>query len=192
MGIRDFFTKTPTKTDDRGVQVLVCSLNPKFDNLLKADGEVYLRAYPSTVVTACGSIADLVQAMKGKDIVHVFADVSPLGVVSGESETEFKGTDLIEAAGDADVKLLWIASDNKAEGYIKGFKPVRPLNLVMTINRNGPNFTAFLSQLVSRLSNGEKMPVAWAALARQRADDPRHAQLPGTIFSAGRGNVIFR
>jgi hypothetical protein len=191
LGIRDFFTKTSKSPRGDSVQVLVCSLNPEFDDLLKADGEVYLRSYPSTVVTACGSIADLIQAMKGKDIVHVFADVSPLGLIRDESGAEVSGTDLIRAAGDADVKLLWIASDNKPEGYIKGFKPVKPLNLVMTIDRKGPNFTIFLSQLLSRLSNGEKMPVAWAALAPQTTHDPLHNHLPGTIFSAGRGNVSF-
>lgn len=34
---------------------------------------------------------------------------------------------------DSDVKLLWVASDNKPEGYIKGFKVAKPLNLVMAI-----------------------------------------------------------
>jgi hypothetical protein len=130
--------------------------------------------------------------MNGKDIVHVFADVSPLGLVGEGTGSEFTGTDLIKAAADADVKLLWIASDNKPEGYIKGFKPVKPLNLVMTISRNGPNFPTFLSQLLSRLSGGEKMPAAWAALSPQNANDPRHNSLPGTIFSAGRGNATFR
>jgi hypothetical protein len=66
------------------------------------------------------------------------------------------------------------------------------LNLVMTINRNGPNFPNFLSKLLSRMSGGETMPTAWAALVPQTRHDLSHADLPATIFSAGRGSVKLR
>lgn len=192
MGIRDFFSRKPQTSDIGQTKVLVCSLDPKFDELLKADGEIYLRIYPSTVVCSCAGPDELIRAMNGKHIVHILADVSPAGVLGDRGGREFTGTDLIRAAGDADVKLLWLASDNKPEGYIKGFKPVKPLNLVMTISRNGPNFSTFLSQLLSRLSGGEKMPAAWVALSPQNAGDPRQRNLPETIFSAGQGKATFR
>src|ERR1700685_3412059 len=102
------------------------------------------------------------------------------------------GAELIEKCCNSDVKLLWIASDNKPDGYIKGFKAAKPLNSVMTINGNGPTFGLFLGHLLSRVSGRETLPAAWAALAPQTPRGPGHADLPATIFSAGRGGVKFR
>jgi len=43
------------------------------------------------------------------------------------------------------VKLLWIASENKPESYIKGFNVAgRPLNVVLTIDRKNSRSRAFL------------------------------------------------
>lgn len=189
MGFRDLFTKRPQKSEVHGTKVLVCSLQPKFDELLKADSNIYSKFYSSTTAKAFTSIPELQGAIRGHDIVHLFVDVSPTGLMTDGSGNELIGTELIERCCDSDVKLLWVASDNKPDGYIKGFKVGKPLNLVMTINRNGPNFATFLGQLLSRMSGGETMPTAWAALLPQTSRDPRHAHLPSTIFSAGRGGV---
>jgi hypothetical protein len=192
MGFRDLFARSSQKSEVHGTKSLLCTLHPKFDELLKTDSKVYSEFYPSTTVMPCTGIRELLEAMKGSDIVHLFADVSPTGVMADTKGNELVGTELIEKCCNSDVKLLWIASDNKPDGYIKGFKAAKPLNLVMTINRNGPNFAAFLAQLLSRMSRGETMPAAWAALAPQTPRDPGHAHLPATIFSAGRGSVKFR
>jgi hypothetical protein len=189
---RDLFTKSPQKAEVHGTKVLVCSLHPKFDELLKADGNVYSQFYPSTTVTACITILELLGAIRGYDGVHLFADVSAAGFVTDGSGNELIGADLIDRCCDADIKLLWLASDNKPDGYIAGFKVKKPLNLVMTLNRNGSNFDTFLRQLLSRMSRGETMPTAWAALSPQAPRDSRHAHLPSTIFSAGRGGVKLR
>jgi len=138
------------------------------------------------------TIHELLQTIGGYDVVHLFVDVSPIGLMVDASANEISGTDLIEKCCDSGVKLLWVASDNKPEGYIKGFKPVKPLNLVMTIHRNGPAFATFLGQLLSRMSGGEAMPNAWAPLAPQAAGDPHRDRLPATIFSAGSGGARFR
>ena len=192
MGFRDLFTKSPQKSEVHGTKVLVCSLQPKFDELLKADSTIYSKFYSSTTAKVFTSFHELLGAIRGHDIVHLFVDVSPTGFMTDVSGNELIGTELIDRCCDADIKLLWVASDNKPDGYIQGFKVVKPLNLVMTINRNGPNFATFLSQLLSRMSGGETMPAAWAALAPQTPRDPQHAHLPSTIFSAGRGGGKFR
>lgn len=182
-------TKDPKPEEVHGTKVLVCSLEPKFDELRRADSDTYSQFYPSTAVTGFHSVRDLLGGVRGYDVVHLLADVSPIGLITDGNGNQLVGTDLIEACCNWDVKLLWLASDNKPDRYVRGFKAVKPLNLVMTINRNGPGFVNFLRQLLSRMSRGEPMPVAWAALASQTPDDPRHAHLPATIFSAGRGGV---
>jgi hypothetical protein len=192
LGFRDLFIKSSQKPEVHGTKVLVCSLQPKFDELLSADSNIYSKFYSSTTAKVFTSIRELLEAIRGHDIVHLFVDVSPTGFMTDGRGNELIGTELIERCSDSDVKLLWVASDNKPDGYIKGFKVAKPLNLVMTINRNGPNFTTFLSQLLSRMSGGETMPTAWAALSPQSPRDPRHAHLPATIFSAGRGGVKLR
>jgi len=192
LGIRGLFTKSPQKLEVHGTKALVCGLYSKFDELIKADSSVYSQFYPSTTVTPTTGIRELLGTIRGFDIVHLFADVSPTGIMADTKGNELVGTELIGKCCDSDVKLLWVASDNKPDGYIKGFKVAKPLNLVMTINRNGPSFSTFLGQLLSRMSSGETMPTAWAALAPQTQHDPRQARLPATIFSAGRGGVKLR
>jgi hypothetical protein len=79
--------------------------------------------------------------------------------------------------------------DNPAERYIKGFRARdKRLNLVMTINRKGPNFSAFLQQLLSRMPYGDTMPLVWNDLCPQ-APGSDHVNVPDTIFFAGRGGV---
>ena len=192
MGFRDLFTKSSRETEARGTRVLICGLDRKFRELIDTDAKVYSQFYPSTTIAPCTTIHELLRTIVGHDIVHLFVDVSPIGLITDASASEISGTDLIDKCCDSGVKLLWIASDNKPEGYIKGFKPLKPLNLVMTIRRNGPAFAAFLGQLLSRISGGEVMPNAWAALAPQIPGDPNHARLPDTIFSAGLGDAKFR
>jgi hypothetical protein len=189
LGIRSLFTKSPQKLEVYGTKALVCGLHPKFDELIKDDSNVYSQFYPSTTVTPFTGIVELLGRMRGFDIVHLFADVSPTGIMADTKGKELVGTDLIGKCCDSDVKLLWVASDNEPDGYIKGFKVAKPLNLVMTINRNGASFSTFLGQLLSRMSSGETMPTAWAAVAPQTQHDPQQAHLPATIFSAGRGGV---
>jgi len=113
--------------------------------------------------------------------------------MSDGSGAKITGTALIEKCCDSDVKLLWVASENKPEAYIKGFKAAgKPLNLVMTINRQGPKFSVFLEELLSRMSSGETMPVAWVAVSPQSPNDPRQKDSPACIFAAGRAAVKLR
>src|SRR4030095_2897933 len=88
-------------------------------------------------------------------------------------------TELIRRCCDHYVKLLWSASDNPPDRYIKGFG--KRLNLVMTLERKGPNFPCFLQDILSRMAYGETMPVAWNAICPQvpRSD---HNGPPESIF----------
>jgi hypothetical protein len=131
------------------------------------------------------------------DIVHVFfCDVSADGKIIDQQRSNIDRTALIHDCGFTDVKLLWIASDNKPESYVRGFHlkgtSGKGLNLVMTIERKGPKFAKFLEQLLCKMSAGETMASAWASVASQNPRDPRNQNAPSRIFAAGRGGVSFR
>jgi hypothetical protein len=121
---------------------------------------------------------------RGSDIIHLSAMVAPGGWLSG-GDSLVQGTDLIARCSEHQVKLLWIASENRSEHYISGFRAAgKRLNLVLTISRNGESFAGFLDGLLSRISQGAPLPGAWAAMAPQT---PGCAQpdLPSCIFFAG-------
>jgi hypothetical protein len=64
--------------------------------------------------------------------------------------------------------------------------------LVMTLNRREPNFKPFLEMLLSKMSAGSTMPVAWVFIAPQNSKHPQQQVLPECIFAAGRGSVVLR
>ena len=186
MGILDLFRKDEVL----GTKVLVCALGARFEDLRKGDSEVYLRYYSATTTATLPSI----QALRGRleegyDIIHMLCDVGASGTIVDANGEEITGTELIQRCCDQNVKLLWAASDNPPERYIRGFGARgKRLNLVMTLNRKGTNFPGFLGRMLSRMSSGETMPVAWNDLCPQvpRLD---HPDAPESIFLAGRGGV---
>ena len=195
MGIKELFRK-PGRNEDEvvGSKVLVCSLDPKFAELLDADRNSYGRFYPTATAATFTSIKELSAAIgKGYDVIHLFCDASPEGIIAGGSGATITGTSLIQMCCDSGVKLLWIASENKPDAYIEGFKAGgKPLNLVMTIHRQGPKFSLFLEKLLSKMSLGETMPQAWVAISLQSPNDPSQKDSPVCIFAAGRAAVKLR
>jgi hypothetical protein len=173
---------------------MVASLDPKFTELVRADRGCYSQFYSAPDEIVFENAQQLLSGIdKRYDIVHLFCDVSPEGNVIDGQGNKTPGTTLIQHCYDADVKLLWLASQNKPEGYIKGFKAAgKPLNLVLTIDRRGPRFSSFLANLLRKMSAGETMPVAWVSLVAQTSSDPRHQDAPACIFAAGRGGVKLR
>ena len=186
MRILDLFRKDEVL----GAKVLVCALDNRFDDLLKGDSEVYGRYYRATTTTVLPSIRALLGRLEQKyDIVHLICDVTANGTITDTSGEEVTGTELIQRCCDENVKLLWSASDNPPERYIKGFRARgKRLNLVMTLKRKGPNFPGFLQKLLSRMAYGDTMPVAWNDVCPQIPGSD-HPDAPESIFFAGRGGV---
>jgi len=186
MSISDLFRKDEV----RGTKVLVCALDGRFDDLLKGDAEVYGRYYRATTTEVLPSIQALIGRLDQKyDIVHLLCDVTPNGTIADAKGEEITGTELIQRCCDQNVKLLWSGSDNPPERYIKGFGARgKRLNLVMTLNRKGPNFRGFLQRLLSQMAYGNTMPVAWNDLCPQIPGSD-HSDAPESIFFAGRGGV---
>jgi len=176
-----------------GTKVLVCSLHNRFDELLNGDAEIYRHQYPATATNAFASIQDLMEALTDNyDVVHLFCDVTSRGEIIDNIGNKITGTQLIQRCGEENVKLLWIASDNQPDGYIADFKPhENRLNLVMTINRNGPKFPDFLRKLLFQMFSGKRMPVAWVELCPQH-EGPNQADMPSCIFAAFRETVRLR
>jgi uncharacterized protein YerC len=173
--------------------VLVCSLDRKFAELAENDSSIYSNFYPSTTTKIFTDFEELLKTLDQKfDIVHLFCDVSPNGTIADSNGLTLAAITLVQRCSDSNVKLLWLANDNKPDGYISGFKATgKRLNLVMTLSRYGPNFSAFLRKLLSRMVGGETMPVAWVKLAPQVPGRPQQG-LPDCIFHAGRGGVRLR
>lgn len=188
MGILDLFRRG--KDEVVGTKVLVCTLDGRFSNFLKEDSDVYIRHYRSTTTGTFSEIQSLLGRLEqGYDVLHLLSDVTANGTIRDSSGGEITGTSLIERCCDQNVKLLWAATDNPSEYYIRGFRARgKRLNLVMTLKRKGSNFPNFLEGLLSRMSLGDTMPVAWNDLCPQipRAE---HPNAPESIFFAGRGGV---
>jgi hypothetical protein len=178
------------KDEIHGTRVLVCAIDRRFDELLKQDSEIYERYYRATTADALPNIQALTGRLgQGFDIVHLVADVTDAGTIRDASGHEITGTEFIQCCCDHDVKLLWAAADNPPERYIKGFATRgNRLNLVMTLNRKGPNFASFLQNLLSRMACGDTMPIAWNGICPQIPHlNPK--DVPESIFFAGRGDV---
>jgi hypothetical protein len=189
MGLRSLFAKDEVV----GSRVLVCALGNKFEGLVGNDGEIYKKFYQSTTKAQFLRLPDLIEAIERRyDIVHLFCDVPSSGVITDDDGNIMPGTELIQRCHDANVKLLWIASDNQPDGYIKNFGARgKRISLVMTIIRNDPKFSDFLEKLLHKIFQGETMPVAWESLAPQ-VPGSGSADSPACIFFAGRGAAKLR
>lgn len=173
-----------------GARVLTCSLDAGFTDLVTTDSEIYKRYYPATRATHFSGIQDLLGALGQQvDIVHLLTNASSEGMITDSEGNRIAGTDLIQQCCDHNIKFLWIASDNRPEAYINGFKANgKRINLVMTIDRKGAKFPEFLDRLLFRMANGDTLPVAWVDLCPQ-IPGAAHSHAPDCIFYAGRGGV---
>jgi hypothetical protein len=184
MGLFDAFRKDEVTAS----KALVGSLDASFADWLKMDTGVYKRFYPATTSTAFTDLSQLTGAIGQKyDIVHLLCNVTADGAIVDGSGSKISGTDLVKKCVEADVKLLWIASNNPSDAYIKGFNTRgQKINIVMVKDRRGPFFAPFLTNLLAKMSGGESMPNAWNQLNPQ-VPSSVHPDAPDAIFVAGRG-----
>lgn len=189
MGLLDAFRKeevTPTK-------VLVCQLGSDFDESFKSDLRVYKRFYPTASSTTFTSVADLRAALTQKyDILHLFCDLTPDGSIADPSGARIPGAELLAAAADANLKLLWIANDNPQAAYDAGFKTKNlKLNVILTLRRLGPNTSLFLDNLLTQMSTGQTFSKAWT-IATHPEGKSVQPDIPHTISHLGRGAIVLR
>jgi len=183
MGLFDAFKKEEVV----GTKVLVCCLDARFQPLLNSDSQQYRRLYPATSASVFSGVPALTQAIgQACDVVHFYGDVSPEGNISGG----LSGTQLLDICCAANVKLLWIASDNQAENYAKAFDARgKKINLITTLRRLGPYFPLFLGNLLETTSAGEPLAKAWEEL-NPKGGDSVQPDAPECIFVGGRKVVL--
>jgi hypothetical protein len=181
------------KEEITSTKVLVCQLGPAFDEQLKSDLRVYRRFYPATSSDTFASVAELRQALTHKyDILHLFSDVSQDGSISDPSGARLTGAELLAAATDSGIKLLWIGNDNPEPAYAAGFKTKGlKMNAVLTLRRLGSNTSLFLDNLLTQMQSGNTFSKAWN-IATHPEGKSVQPDVPHTISSLGRGGVILR
>jgi hypothetical protein len=170
-------------------EILICSLDHFYDEAFESDVESYSQHYHVDAIGAA-TIRCLLQAMARQyDVIHLLCRISDDGMLEDHAGATLSGRELIKSCCNTDVKLLWVAAENNADAYIKGFPAGgKPINVVMTISRNGKHFSSFLRQILGKVVRGEKLPVAWTALVPQTAG-PWQRDLPACIFVSGRSDV---
>jgi len=159
MGLFDAFRKEEVT----GSKVLVCHLDGGFDDEMKSDLRVYERFYPNTSSGAYTTVAELRAAIGQKyDVLHLFCAVGADGSIMDVSGGRITGVELLKAAADANVKLLWIGSDNLQESYDAGFKAKGlKINVVLTLRRLGSNTSLFLDNILAKIQTGQPFCKAW-------------------------------
>jgi hypothetical protein len=193
MGLFDSFRKEEVA----GTKVLVAQLGTgqgtKFDEESKADLRVYKRFYPAASAATFTSIAELRGAVGHKyDILHLFCEVGSGGVMADGSGARITGAELLAAAVDSGVKLLWIGNDNPQEAYDAGFKTKGlKINSVLTLRRLGSNTSLFLDSLLAKMQAGDALSKAWS-VASQPEGKSVQPDIPHVISSLGRGGVVLK
>ncbi len=193
MGLFDAFKKEEVA----GTKVLVGQLGTgqgtKFDDELKSDLRVYKRFYPAASSATFTTVAELRGAIAHKyDVLHLYCDIGSGGVIADASGDRISGTDLLKAAVDAGVKLLWIGNDNLQEGYDAGFKTKGlKINSVLTLRRLGSNTSLFLDNLLAKMQAGETFAKAWS-VASQPEGKSVQPDVPHVVVALGRGSVVLR
>jgi hypothetical protein len=189
MGLFDAFRKEEVT----GAKVLVCQLGAGFDDEIKSDLRVYKRFYPNTSTGAYTTVAELRAAIGQKyDVLHLFCTVGADGAIADASGGHMTGAELLKAATDADVKLLWIGSDNLQESYDAGFKAKGlKINVVLTLRRLGSNTSLFLDNILAKMQAGQPFSKAWDVASKPEGKSVQ-PDVPHTISSLGRGGVVLK
>jgi len=166
------------------MRVLVCAFEPRLSALVEADADSYSAFWPVTTRATFTSSTQFLNALaEGVDVVHLLGEVADNQHIIGLG---YSGETLIQECAAAGVKLLWMASDNDPQVYIDGFHTRgRAMNLIMTLQRHGPLFRAFLNKLLARMCAGEALGQAWVQLCPQGVPGPSEPDAPGAIFAMG-------
>lgn len=174
----------------RHSRVLVCNLCPDLQEFAESDRATYSRFYNSVQFGSFLEIDDLWEGIGGQcDIVHLFCRLLPDGTISLHNNRNVHGGELIDRCCRDGVKLLWIASDNPGDAYVRGLRAIgKPINLIMTIDRRGRSFSMFLDRFLHMISAGKLLPNAWVSLATQSIGSTQQNN-PSCIFSAGAPGV---
>lgn len=130
------------------------------------------------------------------DILFLYCNTDASGRVTGQTAR------LRDLIGASRACIAVVASNVPVEvvtlkGWLdRGSNP--PVNLILTLNRNGKTFVRFFNDLFAHMRRGIPMPRAWVTIVPQQAPLPQDApqrpprdDLPGTIVLMEAGQVTF-
>lgn len=106
------------------------------------------------------------------DVVHLLGKYDSRAIFKDETGFQLRLSDVRRACDYAQVKMLWLATENDLE-VIKDNPVIHSPSFHFVVTKaRGENFPKFLSGLLSRLSRGESLVTAWEAFVP-------HAQYKG-------------
>jgi hypothetical protein len=158
-----------------------------FLNLVGASGLLLLegdKAALEPIFPSCVVSGDVVPEC---DVLLIYGQVGTDGRFVGRSDG------LRDIIRRAKAVIAIVAFPNEPNSLIAAGKPTGygQANLVLTINRKGPAFASFYTELFGRMYRGKTMPVAWVELAPQ-VPGATHENCPDGIFSAEISHILFK
>jgi len=124
------------------------------------------------------------------DVLFLYCSFEPSGKIVGQQgsfRSLIRHTKARVAVVASQVPADLLSNREFQAALAKGNHP--PVNLVMTVNRNGDNFGRFFKSLFQMMWTGVPMPMAWVQLAPQGSQQPNNN--PGTICLMEAGQVAF-
>ncbi len=158
-----------------------------FLNLLGSNGQSFVEQDKAAFGPIFQALEVSDTATPQCDVPLIYAQAGSDGRIIG-SEDGLRG--LIRKASAV---IAILASPNEPNHLIAAGKPTGygQANLVLTMNRKGPAFARFFSELFGKMYRGTTMPMAWVELAPQNPRD-RHENCPETIFLAEVSHIVFQ
>lgn len=122
-------------------------------------------------------------AIGQSDVLFVYGRLAATGEIVGMDVA------LRQVVARARAKIVVVGLENPTAAYIADGKQrtVAPTNMIMTLERRGPIFAAFMRDFFGSIMGGTSMLNAWREVCSARGD----SQSPSTIFSCEIGDLQF-
>jgi hypothetical protein len=164
-------------------KILLLQLGHTTDKALETDTKIYSGFYTNVTVRTVDTIKELRDfiALNSFHLVHFLVDIDAAGNVFDSSGNLIGLKELASLVHSRDARYIMyimFAKDNP-NGYsgpsAKGLDI--QANVVMTLDRKGNNFADFFTNIFSRVSKGNTLPMVWHKISpqipnRDTAKDP--------------------
>lgn len=124
------------------------------------------------------------------DVLFLYCRFEPSGRIVGQQaafRSLIRESTARVAVVASEVPADFLSNREFQAAFGKGGNP--PVNLVMTLNRNGENFGRFFRSLFEKMWRDVPMSMAWVQLAPQSRVQPEN--IPGTICLMEAGQIVF-
>jgi hypothetical protein len=121
------------------------------------------------------------------DVLLLYCEVERNGNVSGSDSS------LSDLLTDSRAKVVVAAWNNAGDAYAAAMKTGNfgHCSLILTVDRRGERFGAFLKKLFMEMFLGTPIATAWEKLAPEVPDGRGGASSPNAIFKPGAAGVAF-